>query len=174
MFAKLSVVGKCGIFITLYTLFAANNAQFQGESLKFKLSAVNLPNADLDGPSDPYVKLFTSVSRQGERHRHWEKFGETSVKYDTLNPIWDETFVYQYINGTDQRWRFLVKDLDNGWFNPIDDHLGRIELNVEDYIVQMRNSRQNQTGAGSQSQKAIQMFLTEPLGGALLVTPIWN
>ncbi|CAL8137081.1 unnamed protein product [Orchesella dallaii] len=145
-------------------------AQLNGEALKFKLAAVNLPNLDLDGPSDPYVKLYTATQGQGERHTDWQKFGQTSVKPNTLNPVWDEVFVYRYMNGTNQRWRFLVKDLDNTWLNPIDDHLGRVEMNVDDYMFQLKSSKQN----GTQNLKYIQMFLTHPIGGALLVTPVFE
>lgn len=67
----------------------------------------NLPNCDFDfdGASDPYAVLFYSTKpsmRPGDDYRHWNKFGETRTKRNTLNPVWDETLAFQYINGTDQ------------------------------------------------------------------------
>ncbi|ODN04774.1 Synaptotagmin-9 [Orchesella cincta] len=157
--------------LVLASFGALCSAQLNGEALRFRLSAINLPNCDLDGPSDPFVKLFsTTAPRGGDNHRDWEKFGQTSVKYNTLNPVWDEVFVYRYANGTNQRWRFIVKDLDNTWLNPIDDHLGRVEMNVDDYMFQLKSAKQN----GSQALKYISMFLSHPIGGALLVTPIFD
>jgi len=167
-FSKVFLAGVCTL-----CLVSLSMAQFQGESLKFKLSAVNLPNCDLDGPSDPYVKLFTYAPRRAGSNRHldWSRFGTTSVKQDTLNPQWDEVFTYQYINGTNQRWRFMVCDQDNTWLNPFDDHLGRVELKVEDYLFEMKRSKQNKNGTDSHI-KPIQMFLTQPMGGALYITPV--
>lgn len=67
------------------------------------ISNRNLPNRDIDyeGVSDPYVILFSSTQREGE-HKHWEQFGQTKPVKDSLNPQWDEVFVYQYIEGANQ------------------------------------------------------------------------
>jgi len=168
--------GLAGVF-TLCFVSLSHARQFHGESLKFKLSAVNLPNCDLDGPSDPYAKLYAyspgSPDSANPEHDHdWNRFGRTSVKGDTLHPMWDEVFVYQYINGTNQRWRFAVFDQDDRWFNPFDDPLGKVDVNVEDYLLELRRSKQNTTGSESHTTKPIQLFLTEPLGGVLYITPV--
>jgi len=72
---------------------------------------------NFEGTSDPYAVLFTSTiipsKRPGQEYRHWNKFGETKPKKDTLNPVWDETFIFQYINGTGQVLDTLAHKIQN-------------------------------------------------------------
>ncbi|CAL8137073.1 unnamed protein product [Orchesella dallaii] len=153
---------------TTFSLITICVVLVQSEVVKFKLSAINLPQADLDGPSDPYVQLYRTTWNRGDIHLKWEKFGETGVKPNTLNPSWDEVFEYEYIAGTTQKWGFLVKDLDDSWPYPYDDPLGRVEINVDDYMFQLKHSNPDE----KQPLKHIQLFLSQPSGGAILVTPV--
>ncbi|ODN04770.1 Copine-3 [Orchesella cincta] len=157
---------SCTIICATFQLITA--FLVQSHVLKFKLSAINLPNADLDSPSDPYVQLFRTTWTREDFHLNWEKFGETAVKPNTLNPSWDEVFEYEYFNGTTQKWGFLVKDLDDSWLNPFDDPLGRVEINVDDYMFQLKHSNSNE----KKPVNYIQLFLSQPIGGSLLVTPV--
>ena len=49
--------------------------------------AVNLPAKDFSGTSDPYVKVMLLPDR---KHKL-----ETKIKKKTLNPSWNETFLFE-------------------------------------------------------------------------------
>lgn len=64
----------------------------------------NLPTTDVDSLSDPYVSIFTGTKSPTDYFYSWTYFGSTSSKIDTQNPVWDEVFEYEPINGTYQVW----------------------------------------------------------------------
>ena len=51
------------------------------------IEAIDLPGMDMSGTSDPYVKVYLLPEKK-------PKF-ETRVHRKTLNPIFDETFVFK-------------------------------------------------------------------------------
>lgn len=51
------------------------------------LQAAGLPGMDISGTSDPYVKVYILPDKK--------KKYETKVHRKTLNPIFDETFVFK-------------------------------------------------------------------------------
>lgn len=66
------------------------------------VQASELPRADTIGLSDPEVSLFTEVKRQVT----------TSVKKNTLNPEWDETFYLFVQEPMTQNLYVTVNDVD--------------------------------------------------------------
>ena len=54
------------------------------------ISAEELPAMDLGGTSDPYVKLFLMPDKK-------KKF-QTKVQRKSLNPVFNETFVFKVSN----------------------------------------------------------------------------
>ena len=59
------------------------------------MEATDLPAMDLNGTSDPYVKVYILPDKK-------KKF-ETKVQKKSLNPVFDETFNFK---GTDQKAAF--------------------------------------------------------------------
>lgn len=60
--------------------------------LQFKLSAKDLANKDKTGASDPYVELYYT---EGESSKQ-KKLGVSSTIQDNNNPVWKDTFEFQY------------------------------------------------------------------------------
>ncbi|KAF6779751.1 hypothetical protein AHF37_01172 [Paragonimus kellicotti] len=59
----------------------------QGELTVGVIQATDLPGMDMSGTSDPYVKVFLLPEKK-------KKF-ETKVHRKTLNPVFNETFVFK-------------------------------------------------------------------------------
>lgn len=72
------------------------------------LEASGLPAMDRNGMSDPYVK----VSLQPETR---QKF-ETHIKSNTLNPIFNETFLFAVSDSVNEEGRHVVCNKWNRWF----------------------------------------------------------
>ena len=62
------------------------------------IQACDLPAMDMGGTSDPYVKVYISPDKK-------KKF-ETKVHRKTLNPVFNETFVFKV---TFTHSRFMIK-----------------------------------------------------------------
>ncbi|XP_037083022.1 LOW QUALITY PROTEIN: synaptotagmin-11-like [Pollicipes pollicipes] len=87
------------------------------------LKARNLPKMDITGLSDPYVKIYLLCNGQ----RITKK--KTHVKKRTLNPVFNESFVFELPPGSDSlagvRLEFLLLDWDRVTKNEV---IGRLEL----------------------------------------------
>ena len=55
------------------------------------IEAEELPALDLGGSSDPYVKVYLLPEREGKSNKTFE----TRVQPKTINPVFNETFVFQ-------------------------------------------------------------------------------
>ncbi|CAK9298559.1 unnamed protein product [Gordionus sp. m RMFG-2023] len=72
----------------LGTIHFGLSYDFQSQNLIVKiLQAKALPAKDITGTSDPYARLFLLPDRKSKM--------ETRVKKKCLNPIWNETFLYE-------------------------------------------------------------------------------
>jgi len=69
---------QCIEDVSLYCLFQLSVSVIE---------ATDLPGMDMSGTSDPYVKVYLLPEKK-------QKF-ETRVHRKTLNPIFDETFVFK-------------------------------------------------------------------------------
>ena len=66
---------------------------FEANNLKVHvMEATDLPAMDLNGTSDPYVKVYVLPDKK-------KKF-ETKVQKKSLNPVFDETFNFKGQNST--------------------------------------------------------------------------
>jgi len=87
------------------------------------LKARNLPKMDITGLSDPYVKIYLICNGQ----RITKK--KTHVKKRTLNPVFNESFVFELPQGSDSlgavRLEFMLLDWDRVTKNEV---IGRLEL----------------------------------------------
>ncbi|KAL9647314.1 hypothetical protein ABK040_011681 [Willaertia magna] len=100
----------------------------RGDTIKLKLiKATNLIAADRNGLSDPYVIVRT------ERKEISNFFKPTSVIKKTLNPIWNETFIY-YIYEKHEKYEFFLEVMDKDLI--FDDFLGSAVVNVVDIVTE--------------------------------------
>ncbi|CAG0899367.1 unnamed protein product [Darwinula stevensoni] len=87
------------------------------------LKARNLPRMDVTGLSDPYVKIYLLWNGQRLAKK------KTHVKKRTLNPVFNESFVFDLPNGADSlddiSLEFLLLDWDRVTKNEV---IGRVEL----------------------------------------------
>jgi len=136
--------------------------------IKFKLSGKNLPKKDKapgifqafisdEGESDPYVKCYFRKGIGGADR----KYATTSTKDNTVNAEWDEEIEFgNYQPGTDQYWRFKVKDSD---FPPSkDDDVGEVVLQIDPFVKENK-------------PKEVQLQATDGsglTGGTLIITPV--
>jgi len=107
--------------------------------VKFKLSANHIPKKDRlpsivaafssdEGQSDPYVKIYFRRGVGGED----KKFATTSVIDNVEDAAWDDVIEFgNYQKGTDQYWRFKLKDSDS---TSKDDDIGEAILNIDSFI----------------------------------------
>lgn len=76
------------IFESIYCLDLQLEYDFNSNSLSVTvLQAEELPALDMGGTSDPYVKVYLLPDKK-------KKF-ETKVHRKTLNPVFNETFVFK-------------------------------------------------------------------------------
>lgn len=68
------------------------------------LQAEELPALDMGGTSDPYVKVYLLPDKK-------KKF-ETKVHRKTLNPVFNESFVFKVNNNIDTK---LASAIINSW-----------------------------------------------------------
>ena len=89
------------------------------------LKAQNLPKMDVTGLADPYVKIYLVYNDQRIAKR------KTRVKKRTLNPVFNESFVFDIPNGADGlnnvSLEFLLLDWDRVTRNEV---IGRLEFGV--------------------------------------------
>lgn len=64
------------------------------------LQATELPAMDMGGTSDPYVKVYIMPEKK-------KKF-ETKVHRKTLNPVFNETFVFKVCNNNNNKNEFFL------------------------------------------------------------------
>nr|XP_018910718.1 PREDICTED: synaptotagmin-4 isoform X2 [Bemisia tabaci] len=87
------------------------------------LKARNLPKMDVTGLADPYVKMYLLYNGQRVAKK------KTHVKKRTLNPVFNESFVFEIPNGADSlaniSLEFLLLDWDRVTKNEV---IGRLEL----------------------------------------------
>uniref|UniRef100_T1JDZ3 C2 domain-containing protein n=1 Tax=Strigamia maritima TaxID=126957 RepID=T1JDZ3_STRMM len=91
------------------------------------LKASNLPKMDITGLSDPYVKIYLLYNNQ----RFAKK--KTHVKKRTLNPIFNESFVFEVPNNEglgNVSLEFLVLDWDRVTKNEV---IGRLEMGANSH-----------------------------------------
>ncbi|KOC71117.1 Synaptotagmin-4 [Habropoda laboriosa] len=87
------------------------------------LKAQNLPKMDVTGLADPYVKIYLLYKSQRIAKR------KTRVKKRTLNPVFNESFVFDIPNGADGinnvSLEFMLIDWDRVTRNEV---IGRLEF----------------------------------------------
>ncbi|XP_054287427.1 synaptotagmin-4 isoform X2 [Macrosteles quadrilineatus] len=87
------------------------------------LKARNLPKMDVTGLADPYVKMYLIVNGQRIAKK------KTHVKKRTLNPVFNESFVFEIPSGAEGLdnvcLEFLLLDWDRVTKNEV---IGRLEL----------------------------------------------
>ncbi|XP_061696625.1 synaptotagmin VIII [Syngnathoides biaculeatus] len=88
------------------------------------LEAKNLKSSDLDGSSDPYVKVQLALDK-----RKWKK-KKTSVKKNTLNPYYNEAFVFKVTLAQIRRVNLVISVWDRDPMTP-DDSTGKIFLGCD-------------------------------------------
>jgi len=101
-------------------------------TLKFKVSATNLPTKDdvgfIPGNSDPYVIIKYTEGLNGQE----KNVGRTTTVSSTSNPNWGDVMTFNWNKNKDQRLHFKVYDDDN---LREDDKLGQGWIEVNDYVA---------------------------------------
>jgi len=100
-------------------------------NLTFILRATGLPAKDDVSKIDPLVRIYHTTDGSD-----LEKFGISETIIDTENPEWVEVFWFQWRKGTNQKWKFEIRDED---ILDKDDALGGAELSVDDYVEKGEN-----------------------------------
>ncbi|CAG8582671.1 9322_t:CDS:2 [Paraglomus occultum] len=85
-----------------------------GEELTNKDSGADL--------SDPYVKLWVDGNHKKQ----------TTVKKNTLNPYWDETFVFNFFPGSH---KLHVEVWDKDYNGDNDDLMGQAVIDLDNYCI---------------------------------------
>jgi len=102
--------------------------------IQFRISAKGLEDKDILGTSDPHVKIFSKIGSEPEL-----QIGSTTKLEDTENPVWPDSFTYEFDPTKQPKLRFLVLDEDDG---RRDDELGEVWLDVNEYV---QKNNQDQT-----------------------------
>eukprot|EP00095_Tigriopus_kingsejongensis_P007851 maker-scaffold62_size438377-snap-gene-2.13 protein:Tk07851 transcript:maker-scaffold62_size438377-snap-gene-2.13-mRNA-1 annotation:"synaptotagmin iv" len=115
---KLKAQGRGEILVSLCYQPAANRIT------AVVLKARNLPKMDITGLSDPYVKIYLLYNNQRIAKK------KTHVKKRTLNPVFNESFVFDLPHLDDQGLKnisleFLLLDWDRVTKNEV---IGRLDL----------------------------------------------
>eukprot|EP00928_Gymnodinium_smaydae_P063457 TRINITY_DN47016_c0_g1_i1.p1 TRINITY_DN47016_c0_g1~~TRINITY_DN47016_c0_g1_i1.p1 ORF type:complete len:644 (+),score=147.86 TRINITY_DN47016_c0_g1_i1:71-2002(+) len=105
-----------------------------------------LRNADFFGASDPYCILEIN----GEEHKTFR----TKVIDDNLNPIWNESYVFDYTPGTDLHFRVFDQDIIKS-----DDFLGDLVLPSRAFWPQGFNGGLELRHAGKKDGIPAMLFL---------------
>jgi len=102
------------------------------QTLRFKLSASNLPTKDdvgfIPGKSDPYVIVKYTDGVSGKE----KDVGRTATVSGTRNPSWGDVLTFQWNKNKDQRLHFKIYDDDT---LREDDKLGQGWIEVNDYVA---------------------------------------
>jgi len=102
------------------------------QTLRFKLSATNLPTKDdvgfIPGKSDPYVIVTYTEGLNGKE----KEVGRTATVSGTRNPNWGDVLTFQWNKNKDQRMRFKIYDDDT---LREDDKLGQGWIEVNDFVA---------------------------------------
>ncbi|XP_054633174.1 synaptotagmin VIII isoform X2 [Dunckerocampus dactyliophorus] len=96
------------------------------------LEAKNLKSTDLDGSSDPYVKVQLALDK-----RKWKK-KKTSIKSNTLNPYYNEAFTFKVTLEQIQRVNLVISVWDHDPLTP-NDPTGKIFLGCDAAGNQLRH-----------------------------------
>ncbi|XP_061750371.1 synaptotagmin VIII [Nerophis ophidion] len=96
------------------------------------LEAKNLKSTDLDGRSDPYVKVQLALDR-----RKWKK-KKTTVKNNTLNPYYNEAFTFKVTFEQIRRVNLVISVWDHDPLTP-NDPTGKIFLGNDAAGNQLRH-----------------------------------
>lgn len=113
------------IFVVLSCLVAVATCQ-DSKNLTFILSATGLPAKDDVSKIDPLVRIYATTDGSD-----LEKFGASETIVDNDNPEWVEVFWFLWKKGTNQKWKFEIRDQD---ILDKDDALGGAEIDVDDYV----------------------------------------
>jgi len=106
--------------------------QVQPQRLRIQLAARGLPDLDVIGTTDPYVKAFyTDDTRAAET-----PFGRTVPIENSENPDFKELLEFDYVRGKHQRWHFVILDQDE---NRRDDEAGEAFVDVDEYVSKGEN-----------------------------------
>jgi len=102
------------------------------QTLKFKLSATNLPTKDdvgfVPGNSDPYVIVKYTEGLNGKE----KDVGRTATVSSTSNPNWGDVLTFNWNKNKDQRLHFKIYDDDT---LREDDKLGQGWIEVNDFVA---------------------------------------
>jgi len=102
------------------------------QTLRFKLSATNLPTKDdvgfIPGSSDPYVIVTYTEGLTGKER----EVGRTTTVASTSNPSWGDVLSLNWNKSKDMRLRFRIFDDDT---LREDDKLGQGWIEVNDYVA---------------------------------------
>ncbi|XP_061780309.1 synaptotagmin VIII [Nerophis lumbriciformis] len=96
------------------------------------LEAKNLKSTDLDGSSDPYVKVQLALDK-----RKWKK-KKTTVKNNTLNPYYNEAFTFKVSLEQIRRVNLVISVWDHDPVTP-NDPTGKIFLGNDSAGNQLRH-----------------------------------
>ena len=89
------------------------------EYLRLKIIAGhNLKNSDVVTKSDPYAKIIIPWDKKTAR---------TKAKKNTLNPKWNEEFIFKVTPSLDKKISIVVNDKDK---LTSDDFLGKVEIDM--------------------------------------------
>lgn len=100
-----------------------------------------LPAKDDVSKIDPLVRIYQTTDGSD-----LEKFGASETIVDNDNPEWVEVFWFMWKKGTNQKWKFEIRDQD---ILDKDDALGGAELSVDEYVNNNENMTLSLTPQGS-------------------------
>ncbi|ODN02515.1 Copine-1 [Orchesella cincta] len=113
----------------------------ESRNLTFTLAAKGLPAKDDISKIDPLVRVYQTTDGSD-----LEKFGASETILDTDDPEWVEVFWFLWKKGSNQKWKFEIRDAD---ILDKDDALGGAEINVDEYVAGGENMTLNLSPQGT-------------------------
>ena len=148
-----------------------------GEELYLRLKIIsghNLKDSDTVGKSDPYAKIAIPG---------YKKTARTKTKKNTLNPKWNEEFIFKVAPNLDEMISIVVKDKDK---LTSDDFLGKIQIDMNDIpregdevpvsniFYDLKSKDLNSMKEGGQIQVYHAFIDTDTMNSRLLNSPIYG
>ena len=148
-----------------------------GEELYLRLKIIsghNLKDSDIVGKSDPYAKIAIPGYKKPVR---------TKAKKNTLNPKWNEEFIFKVAPNLDEKISIVVKDKDK---LTSDDFLGKIQIDMNDIpregdgvpvsniFYDLKSKDMNSMKEGGQIQVYHAFIDTDTMNSRLLNSPIYG